>query len=151
MRSFSRRPFAASSSGLAWVGLSIAVGYLLLHAAFDALFLAVWGFPPGELPFWQSDGSWTDLVNAAMIGYLPAAQAMARRGVERDLAELRPRLRCNDAEFVALSDAATGPGRPIARALSLSGLALGALLIFVDPSASGGERSNEAGDRTVWL
>ena len=52
LRSFSRRPFAASSSGLAWVGLSIAVGYLLLHAAFDALFLAVWGFPPGELPFW---------------------------------------------------------------------------------------------------
>ena len=120
-RSVSLRPFEKTASRL----------------AFDALVLAVWGFPPGEQPFWQSDEGWTDLVNAALIGYLPAAQAIARRGVGRDLAELRPRLRCNDAEFRPLSDAATGPGGPIARVLSLSGLVLGAWLAFRDPSMTG--------------
>ena len=122
-----------SPVGLACVGLSIAVGYLLLHAAFDALVPAIWGFPPGELPWWQSDQRWTDFVNAAVIGYLPAAQEIARRGVVRDLAELRPRLRCSDTEFTALSDAATGPGGPIARTLILSGLFFGAWLTFSDP------------------
>jgi hypothetical protein len=44
--------------------LSIAVSYLLLHTAFDALFLVAWGFPPGELPLWQRDAWWADVVNA---------------------------------------------------------------------------------------
>jgi hypothetical protein len=130
--------------------LSIAVGYLLLHAAFDALVLAIWGFLPGELPWWQSDQRWTDFVNAAVIGYLPAAQAIARRGVVRDLAELRPRLRCSDTEFKALSDAATGPGGPIARALSLSGLFFGVLLTFSDPSLSGGASPSLGDPRFIW-
>ena len=72
---------------MACAGLSIAVGYLLLHTAFDALFLEV---SSAELPWWQADQWWTDCLNAAMLGYLPAAQALARRGVVRDLAELRP-------------------------------------------------------------
>jgi hypothetical protein len=125
-----------SSIGLVCIGLAIAVGYLLLHVAFDAVVMALWGFPSGELPLWQNDQWWTDFVNAALIGYLPAAQAMARRDVARDLAEMRPRLRCNDAEFDELADAATGPGGPIARALSLSGIVLGALITFSDPSVA---------------
>lgn len=135
-RGFSLMPLEMSSIGLACIGLAIAAGYLLLHVAFDAVVLALWGFPSGELPLWQSDQWWTDFVNAALIGYLPAAQGMARRDVARDLAEMRPRLRCNDAEFNELSDAATGPGGPIARALSLSGLVLGALITFSDPSVA---------------
>ena len=119
-RDVALRRLETSSIGLACVGLSIAAGYMLLHAAFDALFLTVWSFPPGELPFWQKDAWWTDVVNAVLIGYLPAAQAIARRGVVRDLAELRPRLRCNEAEIRALSDAATRPGCWVARTLSLS-------------------------------
>jgi hypothetical protein len=136
--------------GLACVGFSIAVGYLLLHAAFDGFVLAVWGFPPGELPFWQNDQWWIDIVNAVMIGYLPAAQAIARRGVVRDLLELRPRLRCDDAESRALSDAATSPGGPIARALSLSGVALGAWLAFSDPSMSAGAAASPGDPWFVW-
>lgn len=150
MRRFSLRPFETSSIGLAGVGLSIAVGYLLLHATFDALFLAVWGFPEGEQPFWRDDQAWTDFVNAALIGYLPAALAIARRGVMRDLAELRPRLRCNDVEFKALFDDATGPGGPIARALSLGGIAFGALLAFFDPSISGDASASPTDPSFVW-
>jgi hypothetical protein len=135
-RGFSLMPLEMSSIGLACIGLAIAVGYLLLHVAFDAVVMALWGFPPGELPLWQNDQWWTDFVNAALIGYLPAAQAMARRDVARDLAEMRPRLRCNAAEFNELSDASTGPGGPIARALSLSGLVVGAWITFFDPSVA---------------
>jgi len=54
-RGFSPRFSEMSSLGMAGIGLSIAVGYLLLHVAFDALFLALWGFPEGELPLWQND------------------------------------------------------------------------------------------------
>jgi hypothetical protein len=149
-RGFALKPFETSPIGLAGVGLSFAVGYLLLHAAFDALVLAVWGFPPGEHPLWQNEQWWTDLVNAAVIGYLLAAQAIARRGVALDLAELRPGLRCDDAEFRAFSDAATGRGGPIARALSLSGLVLGAGLTFSDPSMSGGATVSVSDPWFVW-
>ncbi len=149
-RGASLRPFETSSIGLVCVGLSIAVGYLALHAAFDALVLALWSFPPGELPLWQMDAWWTDVVNAVLIGYLPAAQAIARRGVVRNLAELRPRLRCNDAEIRALSDAATGAGGPIARTLSLSGLALGAGLTFFDPSTTGGVTPSPSDPWFIW-
>ena len=139
-----------SSLGMAGIGLSIAVGYLLLHLAFDALFLAIWGFPEGEQPLWQNDQWWTDFVNAALMGYLPAAQAIARRFVAEDLAGLRPRLRCNDVEFKELSERAIGPGGPIARALSLSGLALGAWLAFFDPSVAGGATVSARDPWFIW-
>ena len=44
-RGLSLRRFETSSSALAGIGLPIAAGYLLLHAAFDALFMAVGGAP----------------------------------------------------------------------------------------------------------
>jgi len=147
---FSRRPFETSSLRLIGLGLSIAVGYLLLHLAFDAVVLAVWGFPAGEVPLWQNDQWWTDLVNAALIGYLPAAKAMARRDVVQDLARMRPRLRCNNAEFKELFDAATGPGGPIARALSLSGLVIGAWLTFSDPSVASRATVSSSDPWFVW-
>ena len=56
--------------------MGIGAGYLLLRVAFDAVFLAVQGFPPGASPVWRSEGSWAHLVNAALIGYLPAALAI---------------------------------------------------------------------------
>ena len=132
------------------VGFSIAVGYLMLHAAFDGVILAVWGFPPGELPIWLNDQWWTDIVNAALIGYLPAAQAITRHGVLRDLTELRPQLRCNDEEFDQLSDKATGSGGPLARALSLSGLAIGAWLAFSDPTVARGAIISLSDPWFVW-
>ena len=144
------RPFEASSIGPAWVGLWIAVAYLILHVAFDALFPIFCNAPPGGLPMWKSDLWWTDLVNATLIGYLPAAQAIARRGIARDLSELRPRLRVDEAEFWALRDAATGPGGPIARGLGLTGIAIGAWITFADPSMSRGATPSTNDPIFVW-
>jgi len=132
------------------IGVCIALGYLLLHSAFDAVVLAVWGFPSGEQPWWQNEKWWTDLVNAALIDYLPVALAIAKQGVARDLAELRPRLRCDDAEFDTLSDTATGSGGALARALSLSGLAVGAWITFYDPSSAGGATPSPSDPGFVW-
>jgi hypothetical protein len=135
---------------VACVGLAIAVSYLLLHTAFDALFLQVWRFSPAELPWWQADDWWSDCLNGVLIGYLPAAQAIARGGVARDLVELRPRLRFNDTEFSELTDDVTGPGRPLARLLALSGLVLGAWLAFGDPSMRGGAAISLSNPVFVW-
>jgi hypothetical protein len=144
------RPFHASSSAPAWIGLAIALGYLLLHVVFDALFQAVGGFPASTLPIWRSDIWWTDVVNAALVGYLPAAQAIARRGVARDLTELRPRLYIDADELDALRDAATGPGGPLARVLSLSGIAIGAWIAFADPLVSLGATASLTDPIFIW-
>lgn len=147
---FTRRPFEASPIAPAWLGLGLALGYLLLHAAFDAGVLLLQGFGPGQLPLWQSDLWWTDVVNAAMIGYLPAAQAIGRRGVARDLDDLRPSLGLDDAAFTRLREEATGPAGPIARGLSLLGVAIGAWITFADPSIAPGATHSASDPVFVW-
>ena len=84
------QPVEANTGALVWTGVSIALGYFAIHCAFDALFMVTWGFPQGAVPAWRIDLVWTDLVNAALIGYLPAALAISQRGIARDLSELRP-------------------------------------------------------------
>ena len=66
------RPFESTSIGPAWIGLGMSVAYLLLHAVFDAAFLALGSFSPGTSPIWRNELWWTDCVNATMIGYFPA-------------------------------------------------------------------------------
>ena len=116
-----------------WLGIGLAVGYLASHWVFDGLFLLVWGFPDTAQPVWRNHRGWTDLVNATLIGYLPAALLIARRGIVRDLEALRSRLRCTDAEFTRISDDISGPGGPLARALSLSGVPIGIAVVYLDP------------------
>jgi hypothetical protein len=149
-RRFWPRPFEASVGTLVGLGVVLAIAYLLLHAAFDGLVLSIWGFPRAEQPFWQSNQWLTEIVNAALIGYLPAAQAIARRGVARDLAELRPRLRRSGPDFDALFETAVGQGGRLARALGLSGVAIGALLTFADPSMSAGATRSLADPWFLW-
>ena len=143
-------PFGASAVAPAWIGLGIALGYVLLHVAFDSLVLLIWAFPSGELPLWQSANWWTDFVNAAMIGYLPAAQAIARRGVARDLAQLRPQLRVDEGEFEALREAATGSPGPVARAVGLTGIAWGAWLTFADPTVTSAAARSLSDPGFLW-
>ena len=92
-----------------WLGLSITIGFLLPRCAFDGVFLATWEFPYGLEPLWRSDIWWPEIVNATPMGYIPAVLLIARRGVDRDLSQLRPALSCSDAEFADIHAAATGP------------------------------------------
>ena len=147
---WAQRSVDSSSADLLWKGICIAIGYLAIHCAFDALFLVTSGFPPGIEPAWRSDLWWTDFINAVLIGYLPAARALAQRGVARDLAELRQRLRCTDAEFAAIRAAAVGPDGPVSRTISLGGLLAGILIVFIDPSVSRGANHSFSDHSFMW-
>jgi hypothetical protein len=124
------------------LGLFIAVGYLLFRCLFDALFLAIWGIPEGFFPLWQSNLWWSELINAILLGYVPAILVIARRGIVSDLSQLRPWLPCSDAEVDYIRASATGPAGFPGQAFKLSGLIVGGGLVLIDPSLSlGAERS----------
>ena len=134
-----------------WLGLSITIGFLLTRCAFDAAFLATWGFPHGVEPFWRSDIWWPEIVNAILMGYIPAVLLIARRGADRDLSQLRPSLSCNDAEFADLHAAAAGRVGLVGRAFKLSGIVGGVVFVFHDPSISQGAEQSLTHPSFVWV
>jgi hypothetical protein len=133
-----------------WLGLSITLGYLLLRCALDGVFLATWGFPQGIEPFWRSDVWWPEIVNATLMGYIPAVLVIARRGVDRDLSQLRPGLPCSDAEIADIRAAATGRVGLVGRAFKLSGIAGGVVFVFHDPSISLGAEPSLTHPTFMW-
>ncbi len=113
------------------LGIAISGAYLVCHWVFDGVFDLVWGFPDNDQPAWRSELWWADLVNAAMMGFVPAALRFARSGIERDLDLLQPRLRCSGEEFTALREKITGPdGWWVA---SCIGIPVGIALTYLDP------------------
>ncbi|MCZ6658186.1 MAG: hypothetical protein O7C67_12885 [Gammaproteobacteria bacterium] len=133
-----------------WLGLSIAIGYLLIRCAFDGFFLATWGFPQGFDPLWRSAQWWTELVNATLLGYVPAVLVIAHRGIDRDLSQLRRWLPQNDAEVADIRAAAIHPTGLAGRAFKLSGLVGGFVLVFVDPSLSLGAERSPTNPAFMW-
>jgi len=133
-----------------WLGLSITLGYLLLRCAFDGVFLATWGFPHGVEPFWRSDIWWPEIVNATLMGYIPAVLLIARRGADRDLNQLRPALSCNDAEFADIRAAAAGRVGLVGQAFKLSGIVAGVVFVFQDPSISLGAEPSLTHPTFMW-
>ena len=96
------RPFEATRVAPVWVGIGIAFAYLLLDAVVFNLFGLAVGLHIRGVPFYETLFWWLELLNAAILAYLPTATAYLRRGAARDLRELRPLLRCNDTEFATL-------------------------------------------------
>jgi hypothetical protein len=133
-----------------WLGFGLAVGYLVSHWVFDGLFLLVGAFPDTLQPAWRNDLWWTDLVNAAQIGFLPAALRIARRGIARDLETLRSQLRCTNAEFTQIRDEISGPGGPLARALSFSGVPMGVAAVYLDPSITMSAEASLSNPAFAW-
>ncbi len=132
------------------LGVGLALGYLACHWAFDGLFLLAWGFPDTAQPAWRNDRWWSDLVNAALIGYVPAALRAARLGVVRDLALLRPHLRFTDEEFTQTQNDINGLGGPLARALSLSGVPIGIALAYLDPLIAMAAETSPSDPAFAW-
>jgi hypothetical protein len=115
-----------------WLGLFVAIGFLLVRCVFDAVFLAIWGFPEGSYPLWRSSVWWPELVNAILLGYIPAVILIAHRGIDRDLRQLRSWLPCSDAEVNNIRATATGSSGVPGQAFKLSGLGIGAALVFIE-------------------
>jgi hypothetical protein len=132
------------------LGIGIAVGYLISHSVFDGLFLLVCGFPDTAQPAWRHDFWLSDLINAALIGYLPAATRTARRGIVRDLDALRSHLRCTNAEFTRIRDEISGPGGPLSRAWSLSGIPIGIAIVCLEPSATMSAEASLSDPAFAW-
>jgi hypothetical protein len=119
-----------------WLGLCVAIGYLLIRCLFDTFFLITWGFPAGTSPWWQDDIWWPELVNATLIGYVPAVIMIAHRGTNRDLNQLRPWLPSVDAEVDKIRTAAIGPAGPAGQVFKLIGVAGAVLAVFTEPTIS---------------
>jgi hypothetical protein len=133
-----------------WLGIGLALGYLVSHCVFDGLVLLVWGFPDTVQPLWRNDLWWTDVVNATLIGYVPAALRIARRGIARDLEALRSHLRCTNAEFTRIRDQISGPDGPLERALSLSGVPIGIAIVYLDPSVTMSAEASLSDPAFAW-
>jgi len=124
------------------LGLFITVCYLILRCILDSVYLFTWGFPLDYQPLWQDSNWWTDIVNATLIGYIPAALVTARRGIDRDLGLLRPWLKQNDSTFEKIRAVAIRTPGFTGQAFRILGFASGFLLIFIDSSTfSGSERA----------
>jgi hypothetical protein len=134
-----------------WLGIGISIAYLAAHWVFDNLFLLVTGSPEPAESLWVGDRWWSDVVNAALIGYVPAALSIARSGVARDLEEIRPHLRCTDDEFAVVYDDLTGPGGLNTRVLSLIGVPLGLAIVYVDPLISASATRSFSNPEFIWV
>lgn len=133
-----------------WLGVSVAVACLLIRCAFDGFFLATWGFPEGTNPLWRSDLWWPEIVNAVLLGYIPAALLVTHRGIGRDLVSLRPWLQQSD-DIVAGSSAPSmrSTGLPV-RIFKLSGLVGGIAIVIADPSITQGAEQSPTNPAFLW-
>lgn len=132
------------------LGLSIVIGYLLIRCALDGLFMATWGFPVGYEPLWRSPLWWPEIVNATLMGYIPAALLITRRGVERDLIQLKPSLSCSAAEFTNIQTAATGSAGLGGQMFMLGGFVAGVLFVIMEPSLYWDSEPTLSNPAFVW-
>jgi hypothetical protein len=126
------------------------MGYLLIRCSFDGFFLITWGFPPGASPWLQRDIWWPELVNATLIGYVPAVLLIASRGIDRDLSQLRSWLPSSDAEVDEIRTAATGPLGLSGQAFKLFGVAGAVLAVFTEPTLSDGAEQSISNPAFLW-
>lgn len=129
------RPFTATSLSPVWVGLGIALAYFALAVGFYGLLAALgWEFDARGATLSGSAIIGLEILNGVILAYLPTALFYLRRGALRDLRELRPVLRCSDAEFDGILESVVCAS---SQALHRAGL-LGAVLFIVvalyDPS-----------------
>ena len=132
------------------MGFSIAIGYLLIRCSFDGFFLVTWGFPHGSSPLWRNDIWWPELVNAALLGYVPAVLVIAHRGIDRDLSQLRPWLPRTDAEVDDIRAAATGRAGFVGQTYKLIGVVGAVVLVVVDPSFTQGAEPSLTNPAFMW-
>ena len=119
-----------------WLWLWITLAYVVARCVFDGVVLLAWGFPQGISPLWQSDNWWAELVNGALLGYIPAASILARHGIAGDSEVLAPMLKnaSNAAEDFRAAAMRT-PGW-FGTSFKLVGLMVGVGLVFFEPSVT---------------
>lgn len=108
-----------------WIGLLITALGLFVFLVYAYLVGWIEGTRLQGDPFWESVSFRFELVQLAMIGYAPTFTTYWLHGAVRDLHDLRPALRCSDAEFQAeLRELTEFERRPLLIAI-LIGIAIG--------------------------
>ena len=125
-----------SGRGQLALGLGLVAAILALFFALEAAYGHFGAMPDGR-PAWASPLLWQTTVFALIIGYLPISYGLGARGGVRDAVEIRPLLRCSDAEFTRLLGADERGVLPTPRAMGAVGLAIG---LAVSCAAVGPER-----------
>jgi len=133
-----------------YLGFLITISYLLLRCALDCIFLFTIGFPFDYQPLWLDINWWTEIVNAILIGYIPASLVVARRGINRDLEQLKSRLRQKDTSFEAIFALKNRPAQSMGQAFRLAGLLGGFFLVFTDSTSYLGTERALTNPGFVW-
>ncbi len=118
------RPFEATRLPPVAVGFLLGVIFVVASVA-----TRLWLGDFEDLDLAANPYFWLDILNGVMFAYVPTAVAYLRRGVLRDLEELRPALTLDDAGHAAVVARATCVDL---RVLTLSGV-IGALLLPLMP------------------
>jgi hypothetical protein len=109
---FTLRPFEAWTASPIGPAFAAAAAFAAASVC-GRILLGDRHFAPGEPLGWSY--VWLDALNGVLFAYIPAALVLLRRGIARDLVELRPTLRCSESEFRDLVARATGvPNRRLA-------------------------------------
>jgi hypothetical protein len=143
-------PYASTDRSPLWIGLAIALAFGVLTVLLHELMILLGSEP---LRFYSPEvriGSL--LINALLLGYIPTANAILHRGVERDLRELRPVLRRSNEEWQKLLDETTAVPSAALWMASGIGLCVGAGMVSLDPELRETYSGVSAFDpRFIWL
>lgn len=132
-----------------WLGCAVTISFLLLRCAFDVFFLLTWGFPEGSFPLWQTVW-WPEVVNAALLGFIPAALVFTRSGVATDLTALRPWLSGGDSAIADIRAAAFRPAGFTGKAVMFFAFAGVWTFVFVEPSLTASSEPSLSNPPFLW-
>jgi hypothetical protein len=127
------RPFEAASFSPVWIGAAIAILIVAASLAGRLLFGEDGGFldSGGRL---RLTNVWSDLLNGAIVGYIPTVMVILRSRMVQDLHALRPSIRCSDAEFQQIVADVTCVPAPRLVAVSMVSGCLFGLMPLLDPT-----------------
>lgn len=126
------RPFEVSRLAPAWLGLGIALAWVLIvwlaHAAANLT------IGPAELPFGPTRFAWTTVVNATLLGLILAGHAHLHLCAVSDVRKLRPLLRGDAADFERLTRDVPNLSTPVRTLVTIAGMAGGIAVATLDPT-----------------
>ncbi len=126
------RPFEVSKLAPAWLGLGVAIAWLLIVGlAHTAAHIMI---GPAALPFSLARFTSTVLLAAALLGLLLAGHAHLYLGAVSDLRRLRPLLPGGDADFERLTRDVPNLSPPTRRLVTIFGIVGGVAVATLDPN-----------------
>jgi hypothetical protein len=126
------RPFEVSKLAPAWLGLGLAIAWMLLVGlAYTAAHIMI---GPAALPFGPARFAWTIVVSAALLGLLLAGHAHLYLSAVSDLRRLRPLLPGGDADFERLTRDVPNLSTPLRTLVTIAGTVGGFAVATLDPN-----------------